>query len=217
MTESEIENLYLTLINDSTFYKCFRKLQKAYKDESYNNILKATIDLVIASCTDLVPNDVTIATEYEDARKVTERILSYYEIERENTTLEELLNDEKLIRWIPTIKGNILEEVINNIETVYGTTKREAQELACIILTKLNIKETTMSTDKIIVRTVHYINDISVTDLTQDQLIDSIKRVEEEIKSLEAIESKSTAVTQAIKDRKDTLKFIIQQADKGQV
>lgn len=59
------------------------------------------------------------------------------------------------------------------------------------------------------IKTITYINNADVTKLTDEQLIDAIKTIENEIAALKAVKTKSTKITAKITEAQDTLAKVV--------
>ena len=80
-------------------------------------------------------------------------------------------------------------------------------------LQNTSIMNKEIKVSKTTVETVHKVNGMDVKVLSKSQLVDAVKAVELEIKELEAVESESTAITEMIKETKETLSFIVKHLD----
>ena len=69
-------------------------------------------------------------------------------------------------------------------------------------------KEEPMS-NTVEIKTITYINNADVTKLSDEQLIDAIKTIENEIAALKAVKTKSTKITAKIAEAQDTLAKVV--------
>jgi hypothetical protein len=69
-------------------------------------------------------------------------------------------------------------------------------------------KEEPMS-NTVEIKTITYINNADVTKLSDEQLIDTIKTIENEIVALKAVKTKSTKITAKIAEAQDTLVKVV--------
>lgn len=73
-------------------------------------------------------------------------------------------------------------------------------------------KEISMS-NKIIIKNVTFINNVDVTSMNDDQLIDAIKTIESEIADLKSVKTKSAKIAAKILEAQGTLSTIVELLD----
>jgi len=113
-------------------------------------------------------------------------------------------------------------DYVHAIYSKYGLefkiTADEAKYIADEVIDYINdydppTEEAPQMSDKIIVETKHFLNNVEIKTLNDAQLIDAIKTVEKEIDTLEAVKTKSKKITAKVEECKVTLAAIVAHLD----
>lgn len=101
--------------------------------------------------------------------------------------------------------------LINDTPTNSSAKVSFGQPQPCVLAPEPEKEEPMSNTVEI--KTITYINNVDVTKLTEEQLIDAIKTIEGEITALKAVKTKSTKITAKIAEAENTLAKVVEVLD----